>query len=88
MSSTALTENPATVRTGRARSFRLRLVPTIPFLVLAVIVFSAILAPLLTPYDPLKGKLIESLRPPEFLPVALPATRSARTVSVGTSLRG
>ena len=71
MSSTALTENPAAIRTGRSRSFRLRLVPTIPFLVLAVIVFSAILAPLLTPYDPLKGKLIESLRPPEFLPGGL-----------------
>jgi peptide/nickel transport system permease protein len=50
-----------------------RAVPAIPLVVLGIVVFSAILAPLLTPYDPLKGTLIQSLTPPVWVTHGTPA---------------
>jgi len=39
-------------------------VPALPLLILGVVVLTAIFAPLLTPHDPLRGTLIDSLLPP------------------------
>jgi peptide/nickel transport system permease protein len=66
VSSTAITEEQAAVRGVRARSIRIRFVPAVPLLVLGIIAFAAIFAPLLTPHDPLRGSLIDSLRPPQI----------------------
>lgn len=74
MSGTTLRIPPAaTVRPTRVRRWRLHAVPTIPLLILGIVVFSAILAPLLTPYDPLKGNLIDSLTPPAWAVGGVPA---------------
>jgi peptide/nickel transport system permease protein len=67
VSSTALTETEAAIRAVEPRRRRPGLVPAIPLLVLGLVVFSAIFAPLLTPFDPLKGTLIDSLRPPQWM---------------------
>jgi peptide/nickel transport system permease protein len=52
------------VRRASGRRLRIRLMPTLPLAILSVVVLTAILAPLLTPYDPVKSRLIESLIPP------------------------
>lgn len=53
-------------RQGRDRR-RIRLVPALPLLVLALLIFAGITAPLLTPYDPVDNNLIESLQPPAWV---------------------
>ena len=45
---------------------RLRLNPTLSFLVLGLFVIAAIVAPLLTPHDPVDNDLINSLIPPAW----------------------
>jgi peptide/nickel transport system permease protein len=46
---------------------RIGLVPAVPLLVLAIVVLAAILAPLLTPYEPVKSNLIDKLIPPSWV---------------------
>ena len=46
------------------RRRRLRLSPTLPLLVFTVLIGVAVFAPFLTPYDPVKHSLINSLEPP------------------------
>lgn len=46
---------------------RIGLIPTVPIAILAIVVLAAILAPLLTPYDPVKNHLIEKLTPPSWV---------------------
>ena len=41
--------------------------PALPLLVLALLIFAGIAAPLLTPYDPVDNNLIESLQPPAWV---------------------
>jgi peptide/nickel transport system permease protein len=74
VSGTTLSLPPAAAAPARrARRWRVRAVPAIPLVVLGIVVFSAILAPLLTPYDPLKGTLIQSLTPPVWVTHGTPA---------------
>lgn len=50
------------------RGRRLRLVPALPLLILALLAFVAIAAPLLTPYDPVKHSLASRMLPPAWMP--------------------
>jgi peptide/nickel transport system permease protein len=60
-----LPANPDRVFEARRRRFRLT--PGLPIAVLALVVFAAIFAPLLTPYDPVQNNLAESLAPPAWV---------------------
>ena len=56
---------PGAPRTLLGRSFQfLRRWPVLPGIVIAILVFAAIFAPLLTPYDPAEGNIRERLAPP------------------------
>ena len=46
---------------------RLRLMPTLPLIVLALIVLAAVFAPLLTSYDPVRNDIANSLYPPFWM---------------------
>lgn len=58
------TTPPAVPTTRSRRRPRIGLSPTLPIAILFVMVMAAIFAPILTPYDPVKNKLIDSLLPP------------------------
>jgi peptide/nickel transport system permease protein len=51
----------------RSSRLRRRLVPAIPIAVLALFVFAAIFAPLLTGYNPVRNSLIHALEPPAWV---------------------
>jgi peptide/nickel transport system permease protein len=55
-----------TAEPAAARRRRFRLSPALPFLILALFVFAAVAAPFLTPHDPVRNDLINSLRPPAW----------------------
>ena len=42
-------------------------IPTVPLIILALIILTAIFAPLIAPYSPLKGSLAAKLTPPAFV---------------------
>jgi len=46
------------------REQRLRLVPALPLVILALLAFAAVAAPLLTPYDPVRHDLLARMLPP------------------------
>lgn len=54
------TESPAT------RRLRVRLMPALPIVVLALMVTAAAAAPLLTPFDPVRNDLASSMLPPSW----------------------
>lgn len=49
------------------RAVRLRIVPALPLTILAVICTAGLLAPWLTPHDPVSNDLVSSLQPPAWL---------------------
>ena len=52
---------------ARSRTWRLgpmKVIPTLPLVVLFILVFGAVAAPVLTPYSPVKADLINNLQPP------------------------
>lgn len=68
------------LRLGSARpetagkpSRRWRLVPALPIAVLTLLIIAAVAAPLITPYDPLKHDLLNTLSPPSWMPGGDPA---------------
>lgn len=72
-----MTEEIASVAGQRELSrsvvrWRLSLMPALPLAVLAAFVGAAIGAHLVTPYDPVAHNLINSLRPPAFMPGGVP----------------
>lgn len=64
MRKTILTTGSATSSVTRRR---LRLVPVLPIAVLTVFVIVGLSAPILTPYDPVRNDLINSLQPPAWV---------------------
>lgn len=56
-----------TRRSPDASSWRARLVPALPLIVLALFIAAAIAAPVLTPYNPIKNDLLHNLEPPAWV---------------------
>jgi peptide/nickel transport system permease protein len=66
-----LAAEPLAAPVARRRR-RLGLIPALPIAILVMFVFVAIFAPLLTPYDPVRNDLINSLLPPAFVEGGVP----------------
>lgn len=61
--------NAPAIRIARPRGRRIRVpfTPIVPVAILATMILAAILAPLITPYDPIKHNLLHSLTPPAWV---------------------
>ena len=64
-----MSDTPPTVATFHASQFgaRLRVIPTLPVVILLALCLIGLLAPLIAPYSPMQGSLGERLRPPAWV---------------------